>query len=97
MITDGFAPDRDDLSPLDARPFAQQDNDMYDDPFDYSGPPPQSSASQPSTTYSYDARSVHADRGSHSYRHDRTGDVSPEHPRERPHPSWTRPLSPPTL
>ena len=35
MITDGTAQDRDDLSPLDANPFAPyNDNDMYDDPFD---------------------------------------------------------------
>ena len=81
LITDGIDPDHDDLRPLDAHPFARYENDdMLDDPFDYSGPPPQSSASQTSTTYTYDARSVQADRDAHA---DRDGDRSSVRSHER--------------
>ena len=77
LITDGIDPYHNDLRPLNAHPFARSDNDnMFDDPFDYSGPPPQSSASQTSTTYTYDARSIQYDRDARSSHADRDGDRS---------------------
>ena len=62
LIIDDTDTDRDDLGPLNENPFGRFDaDDMLDDQFDYNGPPPNSSASQTSSVYFYDAHTLPAD------------------------------------